>query len=287
MRVLRLRISDPIATALVSNPELGSLWEYLRRAGRRVTSVEVADATGLPIDHVSTRLGQLVDLGLAMPPSRRGHQDARGHATAVDAIEIAVDPTADDRPMHDLMRALRACADDALGPEPSVEGAASPADWSAYFISLEHLDERSVAEVRSRLKAVVEFVELLGQAKPKHATPTPALANYAIMFRVERLRRPMLPTPNIRFVNSLDRSRQARSAQDDGSTQRGLSRREYEVALGLARGMTVREVASQLGVTHGTAATLCRRAYRKLGVTRRADLVSKLRAAYSQSADPA
>ena len=56
-----------------------------------------------------------------------------------------------------------------------------------------------------------------------------------------------------------------------------LSAREREVAVALGAGSTKREIAEKLGVKFSTVNTLVTRIYRKLGVTRRAQLVNVIR----------
>ena len=58
---------------------------------------------------------------------------------------------------------------------------------------------------------------------------------------------------------------------------RDLSTREREVAEALGGGSTKREIAEKLGVKFSTINTLVTRIYRKLGVTRRAQLVNIIR----------
>ena len=55
-----------------------------------------------------------------------------------------------------------------------------------------------------------------------------------------------------------------------------LSPRERETALGLARGLTIAEVAKELGLARSTVATLAKRVYRKLGAHRRAEMMTRL-----------
>lgn len=59
----------------------------------------------------------------------------------------------------------------------------------------------------------------------------------------------------------------------------GLTPAESQVAVGLSEGRTLREVASATGRRKGTVEVLLKRAYRKLGVSRQADLVRLVLAA--------
>lgn len=49
--------------------------------------------------------------------------------------------------------------------------------------------------------------------------------------------------------------------------QIGLSPREAQVALSMARGLTVREISDELGIAKSSSATYCKRVYAKLGVS--------------------
>jgi DNA-binding CsgD family transcriptional regulator len=83
------------------------------------------------------------------------------------------------------------------------------------------------------------------------------------------------------------RSRAAAAAEVYGATRRhedamggagaqlGLTSRETDVVLALARGRTNREIATALGVSLETAKTHLRHAYRKLGVGNRAGAVAR------------
>jgi two-component system nitrate/nitrite response regulator NarL len=57
-----------------------------------------------------------------------------------------------------------------------------------------------------------------------------------------------------------------------------LSRSELKIALLVARGLSNKEVARELGVTEGTVKTHLYRIFRKLGVKRRYDLIGKISA---------
>lgn len=49
--------------------------------------------------------------------------------------------------------------------------------------------------------------------------------------------------------------------------QLGLSPREVQVALSMARGLTIREISDELGIARSSSATYCKRVYSKLGVS--------------------
>jgi len=68
------------------------------------------------------------------------------------------------------------------------------------------------------------------------------------------------------------------AAEFEKRASRLLSPRERTVAELLVRGKTIKSVAGELGVSPSTVNTLCERLYRKLGITKRAQLAMKLHA---------
>jgi predicted transcriptional regulator len=104
------------------------------------------------------------------------------------------------------------------------------------------------ATTRRRLNSLVEFTELLSSKQAKRGS-SPELCNHAIHFRVEPLATPALPLAPVRFVL-------------EGTA--------------LARGLTIEEVAKEMGLARSTVSTMTKRLYRKLGVRRRAEMVTRL-----------
>ena len=69
---------------------------------------------------------------------------------------------------------------------------------------------------------------------------------------------------------------QEKVKRSERSTSSLLSPREVEVARKLVAGDTVPTIAESLGVSRSTISTLNERIYRKLGITRRAQLAMRL-----------
>lgn len=104
-----------------------------------------------------------------------------------------------------------------------------------------------LAELRRRFNALVEYTELLAARYTSPAGEPPPLSNYAATFRVGPVAKPCLPHPRVVFVK-----KGSADAQDDReiATAPGpkLSRREWDVALALTRGLTQAKAGAELGV---------------------------------------
>ncbi len=283
METLVLDINDPRVSELLSSPEtMGSL-EYLRRCGRPMTVDAMAAASGLGAAALQRSLDRLVDMRLvrAMPAS--GKRKVPAYEAAVDVLRITCDPRADRPALEASTRALTAHALALMPADPFADSPAPKGNWRGYFITLAHLTIEEVAELRKRLNALIEFTDLLARKRDAGrdaADPPPC--NYGFMFRVEPLVQPAMPLPSIRFVSRDKSPWMTPQAPVPAKPQAPLSDREYQVALALARGLNQREVAGELGVKPSTVLTLTKRLYRKLRITRRAELVTRLREAYGE-----
>jgi DNA-binding CsgD family transcriptional regulator len=96
---------------------------------------------------------------------------------------------------------------------------------------------------------------------------------YRVQVAVDPVESRSLALPVVLLMERGDAAR--REAPQPGIAS--LSTRERQVAAELAAGRTKREVAEALGLSFATVNTLAVRTYRKLGVTRRAQLANALR----------
>jgi DNA-binding CsgD family transcriptional regulator/DNA-binding Lrp family transcriptional regulator len=279
MTTPRIDIRDEGWDGLLVDVDALGVWEYLRRVGRPLPAAELAALVGMPPATVQSKLDALTARGIveAMPASAR--RRSIGYRVRVEALVVECDAARDGELMRRIAQAHQRHLDEVRGAHPFEGGACPPGSWQAAFACTLPLTAEELAEIRRRLGTVVEYTELLAA---KYAAPTkgtPSMANYAISFRVDPTGRPCLPQPRVVFV----RKGQAPSAQErpiaEAGTAARLSRREWEVALALARGMTQAEAGRSLGISPLTAVTLTKRIYKKLGIRRRAELVSRLQTA--------
>jgi DNA-binding CsgD family transcriptional regulator len=95
---------------------------------------------------------------------------------------------------------------------------------------------------------------------------------YRVQVAVDPVESRSLALPVVLLMERGDAAR--RASRHTGIAS--LSARERQVAAELAAGRTKREVAEALGLSFATVNTLAVRTYRKLGVTRRAQLANAL-----------
>jgi DNA-binding CsgD family transcriptional regulator len=194
----------------------------------------------------------------------------------LESLVIECDVARDRELMQRIADAHQRHLDEVRGGRPFAGMRDEPGEWRATFACTLPLTKDELGEIRRRLGAVVEYTELLAAKYAAPANGAPAMANYAIGFRVDPTSRPCLPQPRVVFVRRGEAPPgQERPIADTASPTR-LSPREWDVALALARGMTQAEAGHSLGISPLTAVTLTKRIYKKLGIRRRAELVSRL-----------
>ena len=258
---------NPRAREILDDRVALGLWEVLRRSSRFMTSDELAAATGVDPNRVRLALEAMSDLGIVDRKGRsRAHPKPR---FAVGASHLGVHGEPDDacRPSDFAARHLGGIAAEAFDPvTPSPRGAGDRS--RVEVLSVVRLERSELTEFRRRLDLLLQFVKQLGEKRLGPAsTPETTLCGHLVRVQVAALARPVLPLPTVH----------AGAGRTGAPPASGLSRREYEVALGLARGLTRREVAAELGLSPGTVVTLAKRLYRKLSVSRRAQIPDRLR----------
>ena len=287
METLDLDLTDPRVTELMSDPTTLGAWEYLRRLGAPTAADALATATGLGLPAMHRALDSLVELGVVRRLPASAKRKVATYEVTVDVLRVSCDFRRDRPLLEASARATTAHALSLMPPDPFAESPAPKGHWRGYFVTLAHLTLDEVAELRRRLTAVVEFTDMLARKRDAgQAARDPELCNYGFTFRVEPLVRPALPLATVRFVTKPDQSWGDRQQPVPAKAKSPLSDREYEVALALSRGLNQREVAEQLGVKPSTVLTLTKRLYRKLGITRRAELVTRLQELYGRAGEP-
>lgn len=269
---------------LLEDPRVLGLWELLRRSARPLTIKELSDAARCRASDVQRAIDALVIHGLAKPVRVAEHRPEATYRSAGNSIAVCADHASDDAILKEATRKLSEAADRLPVAKRSSRGAAASRAEAAEpvrFAMPVHLDAADHAELTRRIEELQTFIQAIGERCAAPDRPTPELCDHVFAIRLEPLIEPCLPMPVLR--------RQAGAASEHGADapaprRRGrpiatrLSRREWDVALVLVRGLTREEAARELRLSANTVATLTKRIYRKLGIGRRAQLAERLRA---------
>jgi len=275
---VRLDPSRDDVAVFVSDDQALSVWEMLRRFGRATPACELADACAMPLARVQGIIDRAVDIGLARRvPASKGDPRVRFEATG-ERILMEVDPASP------AVRALlascyrrfadesRRCIDESMA-EASRGRHGVPAMASITHLTL---DESEARELIALFKPIDAFVARVTEKHDRDSAGTPRRCNYHLALHVAPVATERLPPARMTFAEKGAADRVAGEFEKRAS--RVLSPRERTVAELLVRGRTIKAVATELGVSPSTVNTLCERMYRKLGITKRAQLAVKLHA---------
>lgn len=277
---VRLDPRHPAAASFLADSRALSIWEMLRRFGRATTVDELASACALPSGPVQDAVARAVELGLAERVRARATVRERASRFRVtgDQIIVEVDPAspADARLMRESF--ARHLAESRACIEQSLADAARGINGFGLKHAFTHvtLDESEAKELLSLFAPIDAFVSRIAEKHDRNPAGTPHRCNYHLAFHVAPIGVERLPPARVTMANRTKIA--AQEAQAANAPARLLSPREREVAQRLVRGDTGPEIAKALGVSRSTVSTLCERIYRKLGITRRAQLAVRLHA---------
>jgi DNA-binding CsgD family transcriptional regulator/DNA-binding MarR family transcriptional regulator len=274
---IRLDPAQTAVAAFVSDDLALSIWEMLRRFGRRTSVSDLAAACSLKAPRVQRVMDQAAELGLVRRhAATRTDRRVRYEATA-DRIVLEMDPGSEaaSRLLSSCFRRFagesRRCIDESMADVPVSK------DRRPMKVAMTHLalDDSDAAELIALFKPIDEFVARASEKYDRDPAGSPRRCNYHVALHVVPVSIERLPPARMAFA-----SRGAGVAKVEGEVggraARLLSPRELAVAERLSAGATIASVAAELGVSPKTVATLCERTYRKLGIRRRAQLAARL-----------
>jgi len=268
---LDVDVGHPMVASLVEDPLLLGLWGFIRLAPRPMTLTEIARATHVDAAVVQRKLDILSTYQLVESLAAAARRQGISYRARYLGLRIRSQSDGDQAIVRRVAEALQRHARDLL---PATWPAPAPTDAAGRpttFAAILNLTPPEFEELQRRINSVREYAEMLGHKFAKRGT-TPELCNHAFHVRLEPLPAPALPLVPVQFV--VDGGGTPASAHPSGNGH--LSPRERETALGLARGLTIAEVAKELGLARSTVATLAKRVYRKLGAHRRAEMMTRL-----------
>ncbi len=267
----RIDLLRPGLLEAVRNLEAMGLWECLRRAEEPLTAAELAQWTSRELPAVHAALDLLARSGLVLTKKARGRRRTVAYLPAMREISIVVDAedAAQRRLVNDVISIINREMSAALFDAGQTIGAPRAKGWNFHNCSPMVLDESDLAELKRRIARVEEFVRLLGDKHGAGPSGKAPRCNHGMLIRIEPLAGHVLPQPHVEFV-SANTVRERTFVR--GVSHEKLTAREKQIARALRDGQSRAEVAERLGISELTVGTLCKRAYRKLGISRAAQL---------------
>ena len=272
-------ITDRTAMDILRNPSACGMFEVIRRLTRGASHADLVTATGLPAHQVRMLADQLASIGLVRSSRTRG-APARLHATC-QQITIHSDPHVASEAAAVRRHFLDSTADAARELRAALAGGGFE---QPHFSKDGRFFLDSLVKFEFSREEWIEFSKVLWQvfdhlasramsrtaSQPKEIR----LCDHVIAITIAPTSKPVLPGPVIR---STSRPRRKVPADTPPQAMPGeLTPRERVIASMIAAGTTRRDIAKKLGLSENTIATFAKRAYSKLGVHSRRELVHRL-----------
>ena len=258
---------------LIADFDLLVMLERLRRNRNELSIAEVAGECGTSTRTAQAGVDRLVSLGL-VAERRAGRARSIRYQAVPGAVVVTFDP-ADPQTAFRLSSARMALLSHLrrLGTARPARASHKGATWRRDSVAVLPLEGKSLDLMRTcidRVDACLENAAELSAKAPGNAVDRRPRYRVQVSVDPVELRAPALP------VLLLMEQREAARRPTRPLPAVSLSARERQVAEALAAGKTKKEAAAALGISFATVNTLAVRAYRKLGVRRRAQLADAL-----------
>ena len=273
-------IEDEEGMKLLTDGAALSIWELLRRYGSPMAAPAIERVVRFPLAEVERALEVLIVHGIVHRHPARGRRRAPAYSSLRPALVVQY--RADEEPDRQRLGAWMprleiAMAQAAIRMQVVGAGVAEARDPSALHRSVRlstHLGRHDAEELRARVDDLVAFMRLLESKYAGEDALDTFLCNYRVDIEVQPLPK---PTPASALVTIRPVGEDWQPVVDEASEEAGsLSPREREVAVGIVNGRSRADIATRLGITASTVATLTKRLYRKLGVHSKSQLTKRL-----------
>lgn len=265
-------IDDRRAMDVIGSPVHAGVFELIRRFRGGASLADLAAAGGLAERSLQESVDALESIGLvrAIRP-RKGAR--RRYAARCRRITIVADQERSDHvtALHEHFRGATADIAQVLREAATVTGALVPGQHRIQARLKLGLQPSEWPEFLRLVRALIDFLENVAQARTAGGSGRDQRCDHVLSIQLVPCTEPLLPGPAIRVVGR-DAGRPERSV----TAEEELTPREREVAALASVGVRRREIATRLGISTNTVATLLRRAYRKLRVSDRESLAFRL-----------
>lgn len=268
-----LDIAAPGMLELLLDDETLGAWEMARRFGRAVSENDLAATLHKPARWITKAMSLLDTHGLVARVRAQPRLPRGGWRVTTDRILLAFDRSS---PKHRAL-AERMVAEWTRRSRRLLDAPARALDgdlWEKRAFTLEHLDENELQELRVISGSLDAFMARVGAKYDGRPAGTPTLSNYCIALHVIPVSEPTPPPARIQLVPTDRLDSKAAKGPDAG--MKNLSPRERDVVRLLSAGKTRARIAAELGITETTVRTLASRCYRKLGISGRRELATRV-----------
>jgi DNA-binding NarL/FixJ family response regulator/DNA-binding HxlR family transcriptional regulator len=262
----KLDLSTPDVVEFISDFEALIVLEALRRAHAIASPRQLEGTTGLSAGVIETQLARLASFGLVRRTRGTRGRVSTGYSTSQDPLVLTFDPA-------DPQSALRTATVrlSLLSHAARIAAARSVARTTVGVLPMDAKQYASLMRSHDRVdESLAAAKHVVGSGNGNGRAP-----RYRVQMSVEPVASGTVALPTVMLMQRAEAGRM--TERRERPALRDLSTREREVAEALGVGSTKREIAEKLGVKFSTINTLVTRIYRKLAVTRRAQLVNIIR----------
>lgn len=268
----KLDLSTPDVVEFISDFDALIVLEALRRAHAIASPRQLEGATGLSAGVIETQLARLASFGLVRRTRGTRGRVSTGYSTSQDPLVLTFDPA-------DPQSALRTATVrlSLLSHAARIAAARSVARTTVGVLPMDAKQYASLMRSHDRVdESLAAAKHVVGSGNGNgNGNGNGRAPRYRVQMSVEPVASGTVALPTVMLMQRAEAGRMAE--RQERPALRDLSTREREVAEALGAGSTKREIAEKLGVKFSTINTLVTRIYRKLSVTRRAQLVNIIR----------
>jgi len=268
----KLDLSTPDVVEFISDFDALIVLEALRRAHAIASPRQLEGTTGLSAGIIETHLARLASFGLVRRTRGTRGRVSTGYSTSQDPLVLTFDPA-------DPQSALRTATVrlSLLSHAARIAAARSVARTTVGVLPMDAKQYASLMRSHDRVdESLAAAKHVVGSGNGNgNGNGNGRAPRYRVQMSVEPVASGTVALPTVMLMQRAEAGRMAE--RQERPALRDLSTREREVAEALGAGSTKREIAEKLGVKFSTINTLVTRIYRKLAVTRRAQLVNIIR----------
>jgi DNA-binding CsgD family transcriptional regulator len=270
--VISLPISNPAVTAAVREPLNRSVLEVVRRFTRAATPKEIGQVSGIGFGELRRALDLLEEAGMVGRRPVDGDRREPTFFATGDSFLITFD-TDEASLVEELDALMGEYARSATKRSRGVRPVGVPGFHFRAYLPLK-ITSDEVIELKGIMHRLDRFMEKVSSRQQISEELEPQDCNYQLQFDVGPAAPGLLPLAPIYFVPSSEAPALEKLVKERRLDR--LTPREKEVAVAMSQGWSRPEIAAQLGLSVNTVASVGKRVYAKLGVSRRTELAVRL-----------